>query len=357
MKKILLISNKVMHYRVSVYNYFTRRFKEHGWEFIVRTNELQKENPHPLGFDIKEMDFDFKTYKREINEISPDVVIIFLHLKDIIIWPLVFWLKFKKIPIVFWTKGVNLDEPDDKLSYLLYKFMHHIFDRLILYSKHEMKYINVKNHYKISVANNTLNFKDFPVIKESKEEIKKQFGIPYEKVVLSVGRMGAANQRKKVHHLIEIFNDIKHKGAGLVIVGSGLSTDVIKKINKENTIYLGEIYDPLQVNISKIFKMADIFSIPGHVGLGLNQAFYWGLPVITEDGFQPPEIYYLVSGRNGFIVPNNDLNELRKKILYLLENDELRQEFSLNARNDILENASVSNMFMGFKHCIDSLSK
>lgn len=356
MKKLLLISNKVMHYRVSVYNYFTRRFKEHGWDLFVRSNELQKENPHPIEFDFKEMAFNFNTYKREIKEISPDVVIIFLHLKDRIIWPLVFWLKFKKIPIVFWTKGVNLDEPDNKLSYILYKFMHYKFDRLILYSKHEIKYISRKNHCKISIASNTLNFEDFPVIKESKEEIKKEFGIPFEKVVLSVGRMGAANQRKKVHHLIEIFNDIKHNGAGLVIVGSGMSNDLLKKINKENTIYLGEIYDPLQVKISKIFKMADIFSIPGHVGLGLNQAFYWGLPVITEDGFQPPEIYYLVSGRNGFIVHNNDLSELREKILYLLENDAICQEFSINARNDILVKASVSNMFIGFKHCIDSLS-
>lgn len=357
MKKLLLISNKVMHYRVSVYNYFTRKFREYGWEFIVRSNELQKENPHPLEFDFKEIEFNFNKYKREIMEIKPHVVIVFLHLKDVIVWPLIFWLKFNKIPIIFWTKGVNLDEPDNKLSYMLYKYMHNKFDRIILYSKHEIKYIKEKNRYKISIASNTLNFEDFHEIKESRDEIKKEFGIPFEKVVLSVGRMGASNQRKKVHHLIEVFNDIKYKRAGLVIVGSGLSNDLLNKMNKENTIYLGEIYDPYNIQINKIFKMSDLFSIPGHVGLGLNQAFYWGLPVVTEEGLQPPEIHYLINGRNGFIVPNDDLTELKKKLLYLLENDIIRHEFSMNARNDILENASVSNMFMGFKHCIDSLPK
>ena len=126
-------------------------------------------------------------------------------------------------------------------------------------------------------------------------------------------------------------------------------------MNKKNTIYLGEIYDSQHLQISKIFKMADIFSIPGHVGLGLNQAFYWGLPVITEDGLQPPEIYYLIDGHNGYIVKKDDLTELKKKIVFLLENDEIRKELGKKAKNYILRNASVSNMFIGFKECLDHL--
>jgi len=55
--------------------------------------------------------------------------------------------------------------------------------------------------------------------------------------------------------------------------------------------------------------------VPGHVGLGLNQAFYWGLPAITEKGLQPPEIQYLKPGRNGFMVGENDLAELKEKML------------------------------------------
>ncbi|MBN1366085.1 MAG: glycosyltransferase, partial [Syntrophaceae bacterium] len=144
---------------------------------------------------------------------------------------------------------------------------------------------------------------------------------------------------------------------GLVIVGEGMSAELVNKTNKNNTIYLGEIHDSRNIQISKIFKMADIFSIPGHVGLGLNQAFYWGLPVVTEEGGQPPEINYLINGRNGFIVPDNDVNKLKEKILYLIHNDEIRQEFSQNARHDILRNASVSNMYMGFKNCVDSLTR
>ena len=355
MKKVLLISNRVMHYRVSIYNYFCRMFKEYEWDFIVRSNELQKKNPHILEFDFREVSFKFLNYTREIKEINPDIVICFLHLRDIIIWPLALWLKFKKIPVIFWTKGLNLDNPTDKFSFLLYKCMHAAFDRIILYSQHEVKYIKEKHRHKIYAANNTLNFEDFPEITESKEQIKKDLDIPFQKIVLSVGRMDEGGGRKKIDHLIEVFTGINLKEVGLVIVGSGMNNGLLEKMNKENTLYLGEIYDPQHLQISRIFKMADVFSLPGHVGLGLVQAFYWGLPVVTEDGNQPPEIHYLVNGRNGFIVRNGNLSELKEKLLYLLQNDEVRKEFSANARNDIVRDGSIHRMFLGFKGCIDSL--
>lgn len=345
-----------MHYRVSLYNYFHRRFQESGWEFIVRSNELQKENPYRLDFDFKSLPFTFGNYRKEIEAIKPDTVILFLHLKDKVIWSLLALLKIKRIPVIFWTKGVNLDAPDDKISFALYRLMHGNVDRMILYSGNELKFINEKHRHKVYVANNTINFNDFPKIGQSKEEIKQELHIPYEKVVLSVGRMGAGKQRKKIEHLVDVFRDIKSNGVGLVIVGSGMTQEIQRRMNKDNTRYLGEVHDPQNLQISKIFSMADIFSIPGHVGLGLNQAFLFGLPVVTEEGGQPPEIHYLVDGRNGFIVPSNNLVELKNRILYLVENDEIRIKFGENARSDILEHASVEGMFLGFKKCLESIS-
>lgn len=355
MKKVLLISNRVMHYRVSIYNYFAKCFNEVGWDFVVRSDQLQKQNPHEINFDFREIPFSFSFYKREITHINPDAVIIFLHLKNRIIWPLLFWMKSQKIPVIFWTKGANLDNPRGLASRLLYRYTHASFDRLILYSQNELKHILPKHHHKVHVANNTLNFEDFPNIEETKEEIKKALGIPFEKVVLAVGRMDEGGGRKKLDHLIKVFHEVQSPEVGLVIVGAGVNGDLLAAMNQKNTIYLGEIYDPQHLQISRIFKMADVFSLPGHVGLGLNQAFYWGLPVVTEEGSQPPEIHYLVHGRNGFIVPSNDMTALKERILYLLTNDTEREKVSANAREDILKHGSVQNMFDGFKSCLDSL--
>jgi len=354
MKTILLISNRVMHYRVSVYNYMAQRFAEHGYDFVVRSNELQKDNPHPVKFDFKEIPFSFSLYRQEICEIDPDVVIMFLHLKDRIIWPLLHWLRIKRIPLINWTKGANLDDPDSKFKYILFNYVHGMCDRLLLYSRHEEHFIRPGLRNRIFAANNTVNFEDYPEINESPEEIKQDLGIPFDKVVLSVGRMGVGKGRKKIEHLIDLFKKLNRPDVGLVIVGSGISEAMLAE-NPGNIMYLGEVYDLKNVQISRIFKMADLFSIPGHVGLGLNQAFYWELPMVTEDGLQPPEIHYLVDGRNGFIVPENDVDALKKKILLLLDDDEKRREFSRNARSDILTHGSIENMFKGFYLCVDSL--
>ncbi|HTX22420.1 MAG TPA: glycosyltransferase [Candidatus Aquilonibacter sp.] len=354
MRRVLLVSNKVFHYRVSNYNYFARRFREEGWEFVVRADELQKNNPHPPEFDFCEMPFSFPAYRREIERLQPDVVILFLHLKNLIIWPLIHWLKLKGIPVVYWNKGINLEVRNPRLRNLPFYYIHSLCDGIILYSQYELKDIKPKNRHKVLIANNTINFTDFPEIRETPAEIKSEFGIPFAKVVLFVGRMRPV---KKVEHLIEVFNQLDEPGCGCVIVGDQMDYDLNALIHTDNIRYLGEIFDPQNIQISKLFKMADLFVIPGDVGLGMNQAFYWGLPVVTEDGLQPPEIHYLKNGRSGFVVAENDVAALREKTLLLLKDDVLRAEFSRNAREDILREASIETMFQGFLQCVSALSR
>jgi glycosyltransferase involved in cell wall biosynthesis len=329
------------------------KFKKHSFEFKVLTNELQSVNKNSLNFELIESPFKFFHYKSIIQGINPESVIIFLHIKDFIIWPLIHWLKYKGIPVALWTKGGNWDAPKSRVRHYVFNYLHCLSDGLILYSQKGFDWLEPQNHYKAFVASNTINFEDFPHISESREQIKKELGIPFRKVVLFVGRMNVDSGRKKVDHLIEIFRHLNRDDVGLVIVGSGLSETLKAQMNKANTLYLGEVHDSQNLQISRIFKMADVCSIPGHVGLGLNQAFFWGLPMVTEQGLQPPEIEYLKEGRNGFIVPENDLHALREKILYLIDNDKVRATFSRNAQDDILREASMEGMFAGFKNCIE----
>lgn len=351
-KKVLLISNAVLHYRVSLYNYFWKRFRQEGWDFEVLTNRLQsRDSVRPL-FQIEEIPFEFQRYRQAILQRRPDVVIHFLHLKDRIFIPLAHWLKWQKIPIVFWTKTRNFDAAESRVRRWLFDYLMLLHDGLILYSTQLLENVPARARHKAFAANNTINFEDFPDVPESKEEIKRQLGIPFRKVVLFAGRMDVDGGRKRVNHLIEIFRDMEGRDAGLVIVGSGMKPEWQARINPKTTRYLGEVHDPENRAISRIFKMADVCAIPGHVGLGLNQAFYFGLPVVTEEGNHPPEIAYLKSGRNGLMVPEGDLPALRRAIVELLDNNLLREEFSRNARNDILTEASTDRMFQGFGDCL-----
>jgi glycosyltransferase involved in cell wall biosynthesis len=355
--RILLISNRVMHYRVSVYNYFWRRFQAHGWEFLVTSNELQQEHQQHCEFAFQALPFQFARYRDHIGQVDPDVVILFLHLRDTILWPLIHWLKWRRVPVAVWTKARNLDHPNNPFRNVFFDYLHAISDGLILYTESLTRFVSARHRHKTFIANNTVNFADFPDIHESKAQIKTELGIPFEKVVLFAGRIGEEQNRKKVDHLIDIFRSLDRPDVGLVIVGSGLSDELRRRMNPTNTRYLGEVHDPGNVRISRIFKMADICSIPGHVGLGLNQAFYWGLPMVTEAGHQPPEIGYLRSGENGFIVPENNVDALRARILELIADEAKLRRLSANARRDILANASIEGMFQGFLNCVDFISR
>jgi glycosyltransferase involved in cell wall biosynthesis len=356
-RRVLLISNRLMHYRVPVYNYFWRHFRDHGWDFVVMTNELHRQNQNPSQFELIELPFDFLRYRTEIRRIKPDAVILFLHLKDRILWPLIHWLKLSGIPVALWTKARNLDDPDNRLRNAFFDYLHMLSDGIILYTASLRRFIPKRYYGKIFVANNTINFEEFPEIEESRERIKRDLGIPFEKVVLFAGRIAEEGNRKKLDHLIVIFREIDRPDVGLVIVGAGLTDELRARMNPVNTRYLGEVHDPQNCQISRIFKMADICSIPGHVGLGLNQAFFWGLPVVTEHGKQPPEIEYLRDGENGFIVPEDDRAALRDRLLLLIDNDAERRRMSANARRDILAEASIGGMFDGFLSCVRYISR
>jgi glycosyltransferase involved in cell wall biosynthesis len=319
----------------------------------VIANQLQRENRKQLHFDLQELPFEFAAYKRAITAAQPAAVILFLHLKDLFIWPLMHWMKLKGIPFAFWTKGGNWDAKGSTWRYLMFNYVHALSDSLILYAQPCKDLIRPQYHRKSFVANNTVNFDDYPPVSESKEEIKREFGIPFAKTVIFMGRMAAGGGRKKVDCLIEIFRTLERPDVGLVLVGSGLSEDLKARLNKRNTVYLGEVQDDRDLQISKLCKMADVCAIPGHVGLGLNQAFYWGLPVVTQEDEHPPEVFYLRHGRNGFIVPRNDLHEMQARLLGLLDDDSQRAEFSQHAQEDILREASIEGMFLGFKNSVD----
>ena len=114
-------------------------------------------------------------------------------------------------------------------------------------------------------------------------------------------------------------------------------------------MYLGEIYDPKI--ICEYYKLADVFVMPGSIGLAINHSFYYGIPVVVENVEQNPEAYYLKVGENGFYYNKGDSQDLYKKILFILESDN-HNKFSNCARKTIMEEASIENMFMGFLNAV-----
>jgi len=348
MKKILLISKGTKHYKFYVFDYFRECLKKKGYDLHLLTRKIKDVKRSIIPPSFKEIELNFKNCKKHIKAIDPETVVLFVHLKDFSTWPLIFWLKIKKIPFVYWNHGINLQDPNNVIKNFGFKFVHNISDAILLYSPNEIKYVSSKNRKKTFVANNTLNFKSFPPVLEDKEKLLKKYGIKTKKNILFVGRI---QRRKRLDDLIDCFSKIS-SNIGLIIVGPGLKErQKIKVDNMENAHYLGAVYDNKKVN--EIFKMSDVFCIPGTNGLGLNQALYWGLPAITEEVKHSPEIYYLKDGVNGYIVPKGDIEKLKEKIEYILHNEKLYRSFSHSAKQKIKKEGSIDKMFRGFKDSVD----
>lgn len=343
MKRILLISNRVMHYRSRIYNAFFDMFAEQGYEFHVLSNDYQQVD-FPIRYIKHELPFGSLRYMKAINEIKPDVCINFLHLKDMMIIPLTFYCRMRGIPMIYWNHGVALDDADNRVKNSFFHLIHNISNAIVLYTPDQLIYISGKNKRKTFIAYNTLSFND--VNQEcllTPTEVKKKYGIKEERVVLYISRI---LPYKGLDILLNQFADLPE--IGLVIVGGGISENQKNIVdNTPNFYYLGEKYGK---EVDEIYQMGDIFSTPGHIGLAINQAFFWGLPVMLLNNRHAPEIYYLEEGYNGFTFNNG--TELKERVIEVLGDEETLQRLSHNARNTFESKMRLENMFQGFMQAI-----
>jgi len=92
-----------------------------------------------------------------------------------------------------------------------------------------------------------------------------------------------------------------------------------------------------------LIKLADLFLMPGLVGLAVLDCFAVGVPIVTTDyPYHSPEFAYLENGVNG-IVTKLGQKEYASKVICLLDDDEKRRSLAKNALASSY-NYSVENM-------------
>ena len=348
MEKILLISNDVLHYREKVYNYFFDRFRERNYDFQILSNKFQNVN-YELKFAHYEIPFSTKQYIAKIKEINPQYVVLFLHLKDKVMFPIIEYCKIHKIAVIYWNHGINIQTPNDRIKNAIFHFIHNRCDALITYTPDMRKYFSEKNQKKLFVAYNTLNFTD--IDKEAvpdKEITKKKYGISENKVILYISRM---MPYKRGDLLIDAFADMED--IAVVMVGPGFSQEQQRKVDAhKNLYYLGEKYGS---DVNEIYKMGDVFSIPSHIGLAMNEALFWGMPVVLLQGTHGPEIYYMKNGVTGYLAESED--DFRKYVIELLRDEERLKKMSNACLEVYNKEVSIDRMFQGFKDAIEYCKK
>ncbi len=121
-----------------------------------------------------------------------------------------------------------------------------------------------------------------------------------------------------------------------VIVGEGeLQDRAVRKVrdsNMDQFVHFAGWLDGKE--LEEAYRKATVVVIPSMIpeafGLAGIEAMAYSKPVVAFDAGGVRE--WLLDGRNGFLVEQGNLDELAKRIVYLLENNEIAQKMGLEGR-------------------------
>ena len=348
MIRVLLIHPDIIpHYRVPIYGYLSSYLKSYGFELVVVSDGIQATKPHNINFQYTEMSLSVLSIARFLVRQKIDVIIDFMELRNLYLFPTYFIAKgLLRLKMIYWGQGRDLLDAKARIKNLAYAFEQSMCDAIILYAEHLKKYIPKLFHKKTFIANNTL-YIDYPGLAAgmTRENVLAQYGIKTKKNIICMGRM---QKRKRLDRLAEALVYMNRPDIGLILVGPD-PEGVLNNIRSDNIYKLGPIYGE---NRFDLLSAADVYCLPGAVGLSIIDAFHCGLPFVTEDGDESAEIMYLKDGVNGFIVPRGNIQELAQKLLLLLDDNQLRERFSLSAKQEVRENGNIEKLCAGFRDAL-----
>jgi glycosyltransferase involved in cell wall biosynthesis len=186
------------------------------------------------------------------------------------------------------------------------------------------------------------------VISPSKYDRKKErekFGIKENQI--AIGILAVLRQFKRHDLFLKMAKEIskKYPKTIFLIAGDGPQKENIKKMIKElgleNKVkMIAHTKEP-----EKFLASIDILVLTSDSKEGVPQSVIQGLMmekcVIASDVGSVKDLY---DGKNFILIKPNDLNDLVKAVEKVIENKELRDKYSKNARKFVVENFSKNKM-------------
>lgn len=279
--------------------------------------------------DCVKLRFSIFKLRKYILKEKPDLLFSTINANNIVLL-LARFLTFKKIKTIVReanhrTQSGKVSLWNKILTFLLYNF---IATKVIALSngvKNDLTSNFKINENKIQVIYNPVDVEN--IQKLSDEEISDLDTRASEKLVIAVGRLV---DQKDFDTLIKAFKIVsKNVTSKLVILGKGPKENHLRGLCKnldldEKVLFLG-----FKENPYKYMKKADVFVLSskwegfGHV---IVESMVAGTPVVSTDCKSgPAEI--LEDNKHGLLVPVSDSESMAEKILFLLNEDDVRKEF------------------------------
>jgi glycosyltransferase involved in cell wall biosynthesis len=147
--------------------------------------------------------------------------------------------------------------------------------------------------------------------------------------VIYVGRL---EETKGIHDLLRLAKKLEDSGIFFIIAGSGKNYHYPDH-QPSNVSFVGNIPNR---KLMSYYDQAQIFLLPSYsesFGIVVLEAMARGLVILASD--LPCLREYLQEGINGFFFPAGDIETMKQRILYIKDNNKLRQEISGNNLRDV----------------------
>lgn len=160
------------------------------------------------------------------------------------------------------------------------------------------------------------------------------FEIPKgRKIILYVGRL---DEESNFRFLLRAFANVVQKveQAHLLVIGKGPQGEIFQKIVNHQAFADNVTFAQFmpRAELAKVYGACDIYAFPAPSAtqaITIIEALASGLPVVAINRFAPADI--IRDNEDGYLSPLNE-KQFSDKIIYLLQNDKLRNHFSVAAR-------------------------
>ena len=180
-----------------------------------------------------------------------------------------------------------------------------------------------------------------------KKKLKRKLNLPQDKkIAIFSGRLV---QQKGLDILLKAMIEVIKKEPNILLLVFGTGKLQEKNLEEENKLFIdqnklnqniklmGNVY-----NLEDYLKAADFFFFPTRrEGLpnALLEAAASGLPIVASRIGGNVDI--IENGYNGLLFESENVEELSEKIITLIENKEMQEKFSKNARNTVVNKFSL----------------
>ncbi len=181
----------------------------------------------------------------------------------------------------------------------------------------------------------------------------RELGI--EQDALLIGSVGRLDRQKGYDVLLNAMAQLHRQDIHLVLIGTGPEERALKE--QMRSLHLSEQvhFSGYRRDVPRILKAFDLYIQPSRFeGMpnALMEAMAAGCPVIASkiDGIRD----LVVDGQTGWMIEQEDINNLAQAILYALSNRGEAYQCGLQAQESIRKNYTINNMLDAWEQILSS---